>query len=157
MFSWPPNPNPITAGHSESLIHLELDGNWEREQAQEPEWGVNQGENSLNCLHICLHSKRPPLLSSLFSVWVSSLCSGSIPSFKLGSDPSHCLHLDHLAPLFPADSSDLYKVQIIFTSLRLKDNVNTTKLSIYCHNNVWPLCQVYPVPVSWQTSFQCRV
>ena len=51
-----------------------LDENREREQAQEPVRGVNQGENSLNCLHICLHSKRPPLPP--LSV---SLCSGSIP------------------------------------------------------------------------------
>ena len=35
------------------------------------------------------------------------------------SDPSHCLHLDHLDPLFSADSSDLYKVHIIFTSTSL--------------------------------------
>ena len=51
-----------------------------------------------------------PSLSLLVSV------SALDPSLARGVWPSHCLHLDHLAPLFPADSSDLYKVQIIFTS-----------------------------------------
>ena len=114
----------------------------EREQAQEPVWGVNQGENSLNCLHICLHSKRPLSLSPCVC-----LCSGSIPGQRRLTQPLSSF--GSFGPIVPSRQLRFVQGPNHFHFSQLRDNENTevilTIMTIFhsrcCINKRWPWLQ----------------